>query len=144
MTPSPEHKKSKYDKNYYEENKDKIKKRQDTYRKTEEFKRSLELAFVNALVATNRYKATKQGILFDLNPGQIIIPVRCPYLGVVLTTIRGKGFQPTNASIDRIDPTKGYTHDNIQIISRKANMMKQNASMHELRTFARNILRMHP
>lgn len=44
-------------------------------------------------------------------------------------------------SIDRIDSTKGYTKDNIQVISSKANTMKSNASVEELRMFAYWVLR---
>ena len=43
-------------------------------------------------------------------------------------------------SIDAIDPTKGYNPDNIQIISMKANAMKNSASKEELAKFAEWVL----
>jgi hypothetical protein len=42
------------------------------------------------------------------------------------------GFRETSPSIDRIDSTKGYTPDNIQIISWKANRVKGYATLQEL------------
>lgn len=73
----------------------------------------------------------------------IVIPDKCPYLNVPLTREIGSGYMETNASIDRIDSTKGYTPDNIQVISRLANTIKNNATTAQLSTFARNILKIH-
>ena len=69
---------------------------------------------------------TKQD-LFDLFPKD----GRCPIFGFNLEW-NGKGFRETSPSIDRIDSTKGYTKDNVQIISWKANRIKGYASIEEL------------
>ena len=61
----------------------------------------------------------------------IIIPDICPILGIKLEV--GDRKNHYNApSIDRIDNTKGYTKDNIMIISAKANMLKKDATIEEL------------
>jgi hypothetical protein len=39
-------------------------------------------------------------------------------------------------SVDRIDNSRGYTHDNIVIVSFKANRLKSNASIEELQRLA--------
>ena len=85
--------------------------------------------------------ARKKKLNFNLKIDDIVIPEYCKYLGVKLTNIQGKGRIETNASIDRIDPSKGYVKGNIQVISFKANTMKQNASKTELLTFCRNVLK---
>ena len=55
----------------------------------------------------------------------------CPIFGMKLE-FNTAGFRETSPSIDRIDSTKGYTPDNIQIISWKANRIKGYASIQEL------------
>lgn len=60
-------------------------------------------------------------------------------MGEKLQYIPG-GYSDYSPSIDRIDSTKGYTKDNIQIISSIANRMKWNATKEQLITFAKGIL----
>lgn len=56
---------------------------------------------------------------------------RCPVFGFVLEW-NSKGFRETSPSIDRIDSNRGYTKDNVQIISWKANRIKGYASVEDL------------
>lgn len=58
---------------------------------------------------------------------------RCPVFGSLLK-FSTSGFSDDSPSIDRIDSTKGYTPDNIQIISWKANRIKGAASLEDLET----------
>jgi hypothetical protein len=55
----------------------------------------------------------------------------CPIFGMKLE-FNSAGFRENSPSIDRIDSKKGYTPDNIQIISWKANRIKGYASIEEL------------
>ena len=64
----------------------------------------------------------------------------CPILEVPLE-FGTKGNYEYSPSIDRIDNSKGYIKGNIQIISKKANSMKNSASLDELRKFCKNVLR---
>lgn len=89
-----------------------------------------------------RQRAERKGIDFTISISDIKIPKRCPYLGIKLTNTLGKGRVYSNASIDRIDNSKGYIPDNIQVVSDLANKMKQDARPDQLIEFAKHILLM--
>lgn len=82
----------------------------------------------------------KRGLEFSIDISDIIIPEICPLLGYPLQLLRGVGPRPEAPSVDRIDSTKGYVKGNIQIISKKANLMKNNATKDELVYFANKVL----
>lgn len=68
------------------------------------------------------------------------IPDVCPVFGIPLN-YNGSGKQgwsrdDSSPSVDRIDSTKGYTKDNIQIISWRANRIKNDSTPEELRRLA--------
>lgn len=56
---------------------------------------------------------------------------KCPVFGFDLE-FGDAGFREKSPSIDRIDSSKGYTKDNIQIISWKANRLKSSATTEDL------------
>lgn len=107
--------------------------------------RYIEKNFEKYLWSVAKQSAKAREIPFDIVASDIIIPTHCIYLGRELTNIIGeyKGKVPTNASLDRIDSSKGYTKDNIQVISSLANKLKNNASEDILVAFAIGILKRH-
>lgn len=54
---------------------------------------------------------------------------KCPVFGFDLAWGHPKWSSP---SLDRIDSSRGYTYENCQIISNKANMLKNDATLEEL------------
>lgn len=60
---------------------------------------------------------------------------KCPVFGFEFEW-NSAGFRETSPSLDRIDSTKGYTKDNVQVISWKANRIKAHATIKELFTVA--------
>lgn len=85
----------------------------------------------------NRLKASakKRNIDFNLQVTDMYYlsyPITCPVLGIPLQFNRGK-VQDNSYSIDRIDSSLGYTLDNIQVISYRANTLKNNATADELK-----------
>jgi len=70
----------------------------------------------------------------------VIIPTHCPILGIELKfgkvdaenlgRIGPRGY-PNSPSIDRIDNTKGYTKENIMVVSWRANVLKSDGTPEE-------------
>ncbi len=85
-----------------------------------------------------KQRAKYKGMEFNLEVSDIVIPERCPVLGMPLAMHKGSsGGRPDSPALDRIDNNKGYTKDNIQVISHRANQMKVDASDEELLAFAK-------
>lgn len=83
------------------------------------------------LLALARNNARVKGLRCSLTKDDIIIPDVCPVLGIPLFFTKGKRTVNT-PSIDRINNNKGYTKDNIIIVSFRVNHIKGNASIKEL------------
>jgi hypothetical protein len=71
--------------------------------------------------------------LFDKQNG------KCAISGRDMTFICGKGVIPTNISIDRINPLGEYTEENVRLVCRQANCMKQRFSDEELAEWCKDI-----
>jgi len=87
------------------------------------------------LAHSARSRAKKKGIEFDLNYKEIKIPDTCPVLGIPLIASIGR-FDPNSPSLDRIDNSKGYTKENTIVVSFRANSLKRDATLDELRKIA--------
>jgi hypothetical protein len=86
-------------------------------------------------------RAKLKDLEFNLTVKDIIIPKHCPILGIELVCKSGKsGGQKNSPALDRINSSKGYVKDNIQVISHLANMMKSHATKEELIKFAKWVI----
>lgn len=83
----------------------------------------------------SRNRAKALGLEFTIKQSDIVIPETCPVLGVVLTFNHGRRgfFCNESPSVDRFDNAKGYTPDNIRVISWRANMLKRDGTLDEFR-----------
>ena len=140
-------------KKYYEKTKDKY--REINNKKQREYRNIPSVKINNSNQAKIRHKnnpiasmfrnakarSVKKGLEFSIIKEDIIIPMFCPYLGIALYvgsySDRKDGRSPT---IDRMDSNKGYTKDNIEVISDLANRMKQNASIETLIKFSKSVI----
>ena len=83
------------------------------------------------LLEASKDRARKKGLPNTLTLSDIKIPNCCPVLGIPLKPGEGKPIAHS-PSIDRIDNSKGYTPDNIVVVSWRVNDLKKNASIEEL------------
>jgi hypothetical protein len=79
-----------------------------------------------------RNRAVKAGLQFTIEPEDIIIPEVCPVLGIPLVPGGGRENKNNSPSLDRFDNTKGYTKENIRVISWRANSLKSNGTLEEM------------
>lgn len=97
---------------------------------------------IKFLLWAAKKRAEDRNLPFNLEEKDIVIPTICPYLGIPLTSTTKRGeSRDFVATLDRVDNTKGYTKDNIEVISWKANTMKNNATTEELVAFSKEVLR---
>lgn len=91
---------------------------------------------VHALLDLARRRAKAAGLEFSLCADDIHIPDTCPLLGIPLARAKGGSPGPGSPSVDRKDPRRGYTPDNVWVISHRANRLKSDATPLELAHFA--------
>jgi len=113
------------------DNPDRFKQHQLKYRKSNPKK---------FMVSHARRRALKVGREFTITWEDLPdIPQYCPLLGIEINVWAELSHRP---SIDRIDSSLGYIPGNVQIISQRANMLKNNATGIELLCLAVNLLEM--
>jgi hypothetical protein len=89
----------------------------------------------NWFVFTCRLKKAyckKRGIAFDLTPDYLksIFTDSCPVFGRQFEEGKKSHY---SATLDRVDPSKGYVQGNVCYISHRANRIKYDASIEELK-----------
>ncbi len=83
------------------------------------------------LLKSSKNNARSKNLINELSLEDIVIPEYCPVLNIPL--FKGEKIYSDNSpSIDRVDNSKGYLKDNIIIVSRRANCIKNNATVEEL------------
>lgn len=82
-----------------------------------------------SLFYSAKFRAKTNNLNFDLEISDVIIPNKCPVLGIEISTSKEKNNSP---SIDKIIPSLGYTKGNIRVISWRANWIKNNMNAEEI------------
>lgn len=86
---------------------------------------------IKRMLKDAKKRAKRKNIEFNIKDKEMQLTKICPVLGLELKC--GDGICSSNSpTIDRKDNSRGYTLDNVQIISFKANSIKGNATSDEI------------
>lgn len=78
-------------------------------------------------------RARERGLEINIEENDIFIPSVCPVLGIPI--LRDATINSDNSpSLDRIDNSKGYVKGNVRVISWRANSLKRDANIEEIRS----------
>ena len=113
-------------KDYYQRNKDGYVERKRKLITTER-------GYIGKMVAQARCRAREKNQEFSITTEDVIIPKVCPVLNIPLIIGATRQEKNNSPSIDRIDSSKGYTKNNIIIISWRANKLKSNSTVKEMK-----------
>jgi hypothetical protein len=83
------------------------------------------------LLKSSKYRAKLNGLRHTLTLADIVVPERCPVLGLPLRKTKGRQ-GPNSPSLDRLNPRLGYVPSNVLVVSWRANEIKKNATPREL------------
>ena len=109
-------------KKYYDDNKKTI---------LEKLKHKRENNLEKELIRSAKRRAKNKNLEFNIDDSDVIIPERCPVLGIKLEKGNGK-VHKNSPTIDRINPNKGYVKGNVIVVSQRANTIKTNATIEEI------------
>lgn len=82
------------------------------------------------LMLSTKSSASKRKLSHTISEEDLVIPETCPILKI---SLKLHGREPNSISVDRIYNDKGYVPGNVQIISNRANKLKNNGTLEEFR-----------
>ena len=86
---------------------------------------------IGYMISRAKTRARAKGIIFNLDKNSIKIPELCPALKIPIVNHTDNKPTANSASLDRLDNSKGYVNDNINVISNRANTIKADATFEE-------------
>ncbi len=98
-----------------------------------EYKRGLNRQNpLSIILQQAKRRAKLKSVPFDITIDDIEVPKVCPVLGLPLVVNQGHA-KEDSMTLDRIVPELGYVKGNVAVISFKANTIKSNATVEELK-----------
>lgn len=95
-----------------------------------EHRKSLIYQTMREKFRKKKANATKNGVEFTIDFGELEFPTHCPILGTELDYFAENRAENT-VSFDRIDSNKGYISGNVVVISWRANRIKNDGTADE-------------
>lgn len=86
---------------------------------------------VKYILKDAKRRAKQKNLEFSLSEKDISIPDICP-ISLIKLQLNDRSLRQNSPSLDRIDNSKGYTPDNVRIISNRANAIKRDATVDEI------------
>ena len=103
---------------------------------------------IENMLARCKHRAKQNNIPFNLTKEDISIPIYCPVLNIKLKQFDiddapKRGYNPDSPFLDRIIPSLGYVKGNVRVISARANLLKNDATISELELVLADLKRVH-
>lgn len=109
--------------------------------KTKEYQRNRHINTPGWFLVPNAKRRAKMlGMPFELKQGDFVVPERCPVLGILLDQspdIPERRPRMNAPSLDRLVPALGYVKGNVEVVSFRANMVKNEGTAAEHEAVAR-------
>jgi hypothetical protein len=128
-----------YNMAYFAENQPRLSQKARERRKTF-FAEDPKAAWLHYITGTAVGRARKNKLPYDRDLSKLALPDICPVLGTALNYSRNYkretsliGPQPDSPSLDRIVPEHGYVFTNLRVISWRANFLKRDATIDEIK-----------
>jgi hypothetical protein len=85
-----------------------------------------------SLLRGAKSRAQNMDLPFDITREDIVLPDTCPILGIKLQKNRDK-LEDSSYTLDRTIPSLGYVKGNIAVVSHRANTLKSNSTVEEMK-----------
>jgi hypothetical protein len=102
------------------------------YQRTYAAKRRTKPYWPKRTCSELKRRAQKLNVPFDLEPADLVLPDVCPIFGKPLYYGAGRDYD-WSPSVDRIIPSLGYIKTNVHVISARANRIKNDSTLEELK-----------
>lgn len=95
-----------------------------------------------SMLVNARLRARKKWLDFNITAEDIVIPKFCPYFGIELKRNSNGTILDNSPTLDRINPSLGYVKGNVEVISNKANRIKNDGTVEDHRIIYERMLRL--